>query len=445
MRIGLFTDTYRPSINGIVFVVEMLKKRLEEQGHEVYIFCPAKSIRRNRDLEFDPNEDHIVRFPSIKGVFFEDYDTSLFFPPVVVQQIAELRLDVVHIFTPSQVGLVGIQAAYKADIPIVMQHSTDLYAFSEDYPYVLPGILLLLSIVLPFAIKLKGHDVAEILKLYRPRRGVTQWNHDIVKRAATILYSKADAVIALSEKSVKQLCSWQHLKRYKYNVTLMPNGVDALPQPTATERRAFCEQFGITNDDEVFGFVGRLAAEKNLDLLIRAAELVVRARPHAKLIFVGDFEYRAELERKANASKVSERIIFTGALPRESLGVVYATMKVFTFPSIKDTQGWVLHEAAHAGLPIVLIDKGVSEVAVDGVNALYARNSASDVAQKVINLLANEDLRRQYGQKSRKIAARFSEAKQISALIDLYQEVVANHVPHKKRTVKRAARSKSVR
>ncbi|NCU39223.1 glycosyltransferase family 4 protein, partial [Candidatus Saccharibacteria bacterium] len=50
MRIGLFTDTYRPSINGIVFVVETLKKRLEEQGHEVFIFCPAKSIRPSLDL-----------------------------------------------------------------------------------------------------------------------------------------------------------------------------------------------------------------------------------------------------------------------------------------------------------------------------------------------------------------------------------------------------------
>ena len=53
MRIGLFTDTYRPSINGIVFVVESLKKHLEAQGHEVYIFCPGSSIRpgRHADLQ----------------------------------------------------------------------------------------------------------------------------------------------------------------------------------------------------------------------------------------------------------------------------------------------------------------------------------------------------------------------------------------------------------
>lgn len=440
MRIGLFTDTYRPSINGIVFVVEMLKRRLEEEGHEVFIFCPAKAIRRSHDLEFDPEEDHIVRFPSIKGAFFDDYDTSIFFPPRVVQQIRDLELDVVHIFTPSQVGLVGIQAAYKADIPFIVQHSTDLYAFIDHYPAVLPGVLALLGIVFPFTIKLKGRDIGEILKLYRPRRGVTEWNHDVVKRGVTILYSKADAVIALSRKSSKQLCSWQHIEHYKYPVTMMPNGVDALPKPTAAELKKFKEQYGITSEDKVFGFVGRLAAEKNLDLLIKAAEKIIRKQPRAKLMFVGDFEYRETLEEHAAVSKVADRIIFTGALPREKLGLAYYTFDVFVFPSIKDTQGWVLHEAAHAGLPIVLIDKDLSEVAVDGVNALYARNSAADVARKVGDLLANDKKRQAYSIESKKIAKKYSEERQIKALIKLYDETVANYQPHKRRTLRALAK-----
>lgn len=432
MRIGLFTDTYRPSINGIVFVVEMLKKRLEEQGHEVYVFCPAKSIRRSHDLEFSAEEDHIVRFPSIKGAFFDDYDTSIFFPPRVVQQIRDLHLDVIHVFTPSQVGLVGIQAAWKEDIPFVMQHSTDLYAFVEHYPVVLPGILALIGIVFPFTVRLRGRDIGEILKLYRPRRGVTKWNRDIVERASTVLYSKADAVIALSRKSSDQLCSWQHHENYKYPVTLMPNGVDALPKPSAARLRAFREEFGLSESDEVFGFIGRLAAEKNLDLLLKAAQKVLRDRPKAKLVFVGDFEYRETLEANAARSKYADRIIFTGALPREELGVAYAALDVFVFPSVKDTQGWVLHEAAHAGLPIVIVDKGLSEVAIDEVNALYANNSAADVARKTTQLLADKALREKYSIESKKIARKYSERRQIKSLIELYRQVIDEHVPHKR-------------
>ena len=92
------------------------------------------------------------------------------------------------------------------------------------------------------------------------------------------------------------------------------------------------------------------------------SDFIAEARPKSKLLFVGDFEYRKTLEKMAAETDFADRIIFTGAMPREDLGVAYKVMNVFTFPSLKDTQGWVLHEAAHAGKPIVIIDKGVSEV-----------------------------------------------------------------------------------
>ena len=429
MRIGLFTDTYRPSINGIVYVVETLKKHLEDNGHEVFIFCPAKTMRPSRDLEFPEDEDHIVRFPSIKGAFFDDYDTSIFFPPRVVQQIKELDLDVIHIFTPSQVGLVGIQAAWKHDIPFIMQHSTDLYEFVEHYPVVLPGVLALIGIVLPFTLRLAGQDVREIIKLYRPRRGVTKWNQDIIERAITIMYSKADAVIALSRKSEEQLASWQHHENYKYHITMLPNGVDPLPKPSATELKQFKAEYGIETTDQVFGFVGRIAAEKNLDVLIASFDKLAKKNPHAKLVFVGDFEYRPTLEAKAAESVFGDRIIFTGALPRNELGVAYAALDVFVFPSLKDTQGWVLHEAALAALPIVIIDQKLSEVVKDQETGVFALNDPADIAKKVELLLADEELRHTYGQAGRKLALNFSEKRQIKSLIKLYNEVIDNHQP----------------
>jgi 1,2-diacylglycerol 3-alpha-glucosyltransferase len=431
MRIGLFTDTYRPSINGIVYVVETLKKHLEDNGHEVFIFCPAKTMRPSRDLEFPEDEDHIVRFPSIKGAFFDDYDTSIFFPPRVVQQIKELELDVIHIFTPSQVGLVGIQAAWKHDTPFIMQHSTDLYEFVEHYPVVLPGVLALIGIVLPFTVRLAGQDVREILKLYRPRRGVTKWNQDIIERAITIMYSKADAVIALSRKSEEQLSSWQHHENYKYHITLMPNGVDALPKPNATRLKEFKAEHGIDEDDQVFGFVGRIAAEKNLDVLIPALETLARTNPRAKLVFVGDFEYRPTLEAKAAESEFADRIIFTGALPRQELGVAYAALDVFVFPSLKDTQGWVLHEAALASLPIVIIDQKLSEVVKENETGLFAENEPGDIAEKVAALFNDDTLREAYGQAGRKLALNYSEKRQIKSLMKLYGEVIENHEPRR--------------
>ncbi len=426
MRIGLFTDTYRPSINGIVFVVESLKRELENLGHEVYVFCPAKSMNPSKQAEL-LNEDadsRIIRFPSIKGAFFDDYDTSVFFPPAVQRRIKEMELDMVHVFTPSQIGLVGVKAAKKNDIPLVIQHCTDIYEFVDHYPAVLPGALALAGIVFPMSVKLRGHDLLEIAKLYKPRAGVTKWNKDIIESVITILYSKADAVIALCRKSCKQLKSWQY-DDYQYELVLMPNGVNALPRPTKAEVKAFREQWNLAEDDEIFGFVGRLGEEKNLPLLIKSFERhIAKKRPKAKLLFVGDFEYRKTLEEMAAATKYADRIIFTGAMPREKLGLAYSVLDVFAFPSLKDTQGWVLHEAAHAGLPIVLVDKELSEVVQDGVNGFIANDNPTSFGRAIIALLEDANKRQEFGAISKKLAAKFTENRQVKKLEKLYQELI---------------------
>ena len=426
MRIGLFTDTYRPSINGIVFVVESLKRELENLGHEVYVFCPAKSMSPSKQAEL-LNEDadsRIIRFPSIKGAFFDDYDTSVFFPPAVQRRIKELELDIVHVFTPSQIGLVGVKAAKKNNIPLVIQHCTDIYEFVDHYPAVLPGALALAGIVFPMSVRLRGHDLLEIAKLYKPRAGVTKWNKDIIESVITILYSKADAVIALCRKSCKQLKSWQY-DDYQYELVLMPNGVNALPRPTKAEVKAFREQWNLAEDDEIFGFVGRLGEEKNLPLLIKSFERhIAKKRPKAKLLFVGDFEYRKTLEEMAAATKYADRIIFTGAMPREKLGLAYSVLDVFAFPSLKDTQGWVLHEAAHAGLPIVLVDKELSEVVQDGVNGFIANDNPTSFGRAIITLLEDANKRQEFGAISKKLAAKFTENRQVKKLEKLYQELI---------------------
>lgn len=422
MRIGLFSDTYRPTINGITYVLDTVKRRLEEQGHEVFLFCPGRSMAPHRVPEFEAEDHHIVRLRSFSSGFFEDFDFAVFFPPRTIKQIADLHLDVIHVFSPSQVGLLGVNAAKKLDIPLVMQHSTDLYEFSENYPNVLPGVMALIGILFPMSVRMNGKDAREIVKMYRPHRAI-QWNQTMIKKGITLLYSKADAVIALSRKSQQQLESWQY-NGYHYDVTMLPNGVDAIPRPTTRELADFREQHGLSERDETFGFVGRLAEEKNLDILIRAFDKVGKVRPRAKLVFIGDFEYRKKLEELAAASKFPDRIIFTGALPREKLGVAYAALDVFVFPSLKDTQGWVLHEAAHAGLPIVLIDRDLSEVVVDGENGYLARNNPTDVARKVTTLLESPSLRAKFGAQSKKLARGYGETKQAKKLIKLYEKVV---------------------
>ena len=433
MRIGLFSDTYRPTINGITFVVETLKAQLEAEGHEVYIFCPAKTIRPKNNPEFALEDDNIVRIPSFKSGFFDDFDFAVFFPPRILRQIREMNFDIIHVFTPSQIGLLGMNAAIKHDIPLVVQHSTDLYEYIENYPNVLPGILALVGVLFPMNVKLDRKDFVVIAKIHRPRFSATKWGQTLIEKSLTVVYSKADAVIALSRKSRDQLESWQDAD-YNYDVTMLPSGVNPLPRPNKLAVEAFKSQWGFRSSDEIFGFVGRLGEEKNLAVVIKAFNTIGKNRPKAKLLFVGDFEYRKVLEKMAAESRYPNRIIFTGFIDREQLGVVYATLDVFIFPSLKDTQGWVLHEAAHAKKPIVLIDRELSEVVIDGQNGYLAKNNATDIARKVTILLRSPALRKQFGIRSKQLADRYTERKQRSKVIRLYENAIEQHECRDKKT-----------
>ena len=104
MRIGLFTDTYRPAQNGVVVVVDVTRRELEAMGHEVYIFAPSANLL-NQVAETDKNDDHLIHFPTIRGAGFKEGQLSVFFPPHLLNKVRELKIDVLHFFTAGQMAL----------------------------------------------------------------------------------------------------------------------------------------------------------------------------------------------------------------------------------------------------------------------------------------------------------------------------------------------------
>lgn len=418
MRIGLFSDTYLPATNGISFVLEIMRVQLELLGHEVYIFAPASNLR---GIEAEDSQ-HIIRFPAVEGMFFDEQLTSVFFPPSALRKIRKLNLDVIHFFTPSQIGLLGAYAAIRQGIPLISQYSTDLYHYVEEYPNVLPGTIAL-SLAAPVILKLSPRDSVQLLKMLKPKRDITKWHKDMVARMHVMLHDHCDAVIALSRKMQKQLDGWGS----KTRTTLLPTGVDPILPPSNAAVEKFSRKYNLTKNDILFLYVGRLSREKNLDLLIDAFEVAAKQNSKIKLMFVGDFDYREQLEMRASQTDVSERIVFTGRLPRQSLGTVYAAGDVFLFPSTTDTQGLVIHEAAGAGLPLVLCDADVSEVFIDNETGLLASNNKDDFAKTMLKLADDFKMRTRLGQAAQLKAAEFTELGQMQKLEKLYQKCIDEH------------------
>jgi 1,2-diacylglycerol 3-alpha-glucosyltransferase len=419
MKIGIFTDTYRPSLNGIVYVTEILRRNFEAAGHEVYVFAPASSLT-GRD---DEPDEHIIRFPAIGGVVYDDFNSSLFFPPKVLNQIKEIDLDVIHFLTPGPVGLMALLAAHKLNKPIVAEYCTDLFEYVEHYPLAAPGIFAL-GAVLPFTFRPSRNDLLDMIKAARPRFGTTKWNREMVKHLITVMHSHCDAVIAHSRKSAIQMQGWQDQDEH-YKIDIIPTGVDPIPAATKQEIADFRATWGINKGDEVIAYVGRLSPEKNLDMLIDTITELTKWRPKAKLLYVGDFaEYRPKLEEKAAASPVPNHIIFTGRIPREQLGQVFGATDVFVFPSLTDTQSLALNEAAGAGLPIVMIDEPVTEVVVDGENGYFCRNDPIDMAARVIDVLDDPARYKAMSRASRALAKQFSEKKQSDKILGIYDDII---------------------
>lgn len=171
-------------------------------------------------------------------------------------------------------------------------------------------------------------------------------------------------------------------------------------------------------------YVGRIASEKNLAVLVPALEQLILSGTQARLVFVGDFDYRKTLEAIAAASTVARNISFTGKIERTKLGAVYAAADIFVFPSQTDTQGLVLHEAAQAGLPLIVCDAEVTEVARHDHNAQVVPSDPAAIAKAAQLILSDDNLRRRYGTASKRLARQYSEQLQAQKVSDLLAGLV---------------------
>lgn len=420
MRIGLFSDTYRPNVNGITFVIDILRAELEKLGHEVYIFAPIPQVRNYKDAD-----KHIYRYRAIKGLFFDDYLTSIFFPPRELKRIEALKLDLVQFFTPSQVGLLGAYAAIKYNIPLVSQYSTDLYEYVAHYPASVPGVVGL-ALTAPIALQSDTEELRRIYKRLRQNDVEGAWAQKLTAKMMTIIHNRCSQVIVLSRKMQHQLKGWDT----QSPISLIPTGVDPLPA-SEQSRAEIREQFGIDADEKIIMYAGRLGAEKNIDLLIDAFKLSLKDLPKSKLFIVGDGMHRKKLEERAGSHKDADQIVFTGFWERQDLGGMYAAADLFVFPSLTDTQGLVLHEAAHAGLPLIVVDSHVSEVLKDNQNGFIVKNNASQMAKAIVKCFSNEANYKKMSDKSRHLAALYSQEKQAKKLEKLYLDLAGEGVPAK--------------
>jgi len=259
-------------------------------------------------------------------------------------------------------------------------------------------------------------------KLIKPSRNRLAMSRQALKQSMTLIHNYCDLVIAPSKKMEMQLKRW----KTKAPIEILPTGVDKITTSNLkiSERK---KQYGITDDDLVVMFTGRLGKEKNVELLIKAFAKARKALPNLKLLLVGDFKHSDELLNLATELEVADHLIKTGYIENKDVGSILGCADLFALPSLTDTQNLALNEAAQAGLPLLAVDPLINDVLKDGLNGYITKPTISDFADGIVNILSDPDKAKKMGKLSAVRADAYNERSQATKLANLYQAILANH------------------
>ncbi|MCX5725969.1 MAG: glycosyltransferase family 4 protein [Candidatus Saganbacteria bacterium] len=377
MKIGVFSESYKPYISGVTISIETLVSELRTLGHEVYIFAPS-----HPEAETDPN---IYRFPSIR-THYPGFRLSLPFSRRILKEIPKLDLDIIHTHSPYQTGLLALYFARKLKIPIVYTLHT-LFAQYLHYVPLLPKPVL------------RG-----ILSTYL--RG-------FCNRCDTVIVPTA----VVKETLLRD--------RITSRIEVLPTGVD-MDTVDAFSGEGIRERFNIKKETALLLYVGRLSKEKNLYFLLDAFSIVLKYFPETKLMLVAKGPLEKSLRKYARNLKVSGNVIFTGEVKFPEVFNYYKASDLFVFSSLTETQGLVLTEALASGLPIVAIAaEGAKEMVKNGEDGFLTGPSKEDFAYSIIELIINKPLRESMKKRAREraIAAFSSKAMAVKAL-DIYSSLL---------------------
>lgn len=380
MRIAIFSNTYKPTISGVVTSINMFRQGLMQTGHEVHLFVPEYQ-------DYQDKEPYIFRYPALdlpKGL---DLDLSLALPfnRSILPTIRGIKPALIHTQHPFMMGGLAATLAEDLELPLV-------FTFHTRYIEHIKSYVPLVS------------DLAEVVAEEFISRYLNRCSHIIAPTA-----------------SIRDFI--QQSYDLDIPVTVVPTPLD-LSQYQHLEPERIRTNLEVT-EASVLLFVGRLAPEKNLDFLLRAFARIVNVRPQTRLLLVGQGPYKDTLQKMTRKMDLGQQVIFTGSLPHTEIPHFAAAADLFVFPSLTDTQGLVLTEAMAAGTPVVAVEApGPVDVLAEGGGILVPADE-EDFAEAVLTLLDDEARRQAMAETALQVVQRYAIPETTQRLLDVYEAVIA--------------------
>lgn len=248
----------------------------------------------------------------------------------------------------------------------------------------------------PFVISLHGSFMTEAMnqKTFKKRVYLALIEGRLINRAA--------GVLCTSPLEQEQFSQWA----FKPPVSLIPNSLDMTPYRSLPARGKLRDRLGISSNNTLSLFVGRLHKEKRLDLVIRAFAMVTEKMPEAHLLVVGPEGDGSGQEAKTSVLDLGleDRVHFTGMLTGADLLQAYADADLKVLFSVRENFAMVVAEAMAAGLPILVTPGiGLAAEVVEAGAGVCVSSQSEEIAQAWLHLLANPELRHTMGQRGRRL------------------------------------------
>jgi glycosyltransferase involved in cell wall biosynthesis len=365
--VAIVAEAFLPKVDGVSKTAYLTLQYLQQTGREVLVFAPDTAPH-------EVSGSRVIPLPSLGMPLAPETRVAL--PSRALgRYLDEFRPDIIHLFSPALLSASGMAAGRRRGIPVIANYQTDLPAYATQYGYGL---------------------------LSRPIRAWLRYIHN-----------GCHLTLVPSSFTLRQIQGWGYRRLRRWG-----RGVDS--QRFSPERRSADWRARLLHGRDPASllcvYVGRLAAEKRLDLLIDVART-----PGVALTIIGDGALRDDLERQFAGTGTH----FMGYLYGDDLANAYASADAFVFTGAYETFGQVVQEALASGLPAVVINQGgVCDLVQEGKTGYSCPADAAAFAQAVRRLRDHPELRARLGQNARRFAERRPWSAIMAQLEGYYREAV---------------------
>ncbi|MGC2457352.1 MAG: glycosyltransferase [Gallionellaceae bacterium] len=382
MRVLMVSDVYFPRINGVSTAIDTYRRTLAAEDIEVKLVAP--------DYGHPCEQEWITRIPS-KPVPRDPEDRLMRWSQLSHAVLDAARdCDLIHVQTPFLAHYAATRAAKKLKLPIMATYHTLFEEYFKHYAPLVPAPLL----------------------------------KAIARRFSRNQCDAMDAVIVPSR------AIHQRLNDYGTSAPLhiLPTGIP-LARFASGDRHGFRQRQGISEQQPVALYVGRVAHEKNLDYLLDAVATARSRVPDILLLITGEGPALPHLRDKVKREGLEYNVRFIGYLDRTlELPDCYAAADAFVFASRTETQGLVLIEAMAMGLPVVALSvMGTADILDGARGARVPRDSTEDFATVLADLLLDTASHAQLANEAREHAQQWNELALASRMAALYRETLQLH------------------